>query len=186
MIGVANATNVKALFILVPVEFDTERTVRTSYTGSISVGGAGTTIGAACGSEHETGTKSILLPARLSPSCMQVLPHGSFDFATPARASQGMLLVATLSPRPQAAPASQPLSPEPPAARSLQLQDVRSEVVRYYGKFETPKGKTRVLLSGCLECGPLAEGTVNPNRVSSVINMVMVMAGLAVESTPEA
>lgn len=205
MIGVVNATNVKAFFVLVPVAFDTERTVRASYTGSLTFGGAGATIGAAGGSEQEIGTTSILLPAGLSPSYIQVLPQGSFDFATPTGASQGMLLVATLSPQPQAAASPQPLPPpqgasssppSPPQRRPSppQRRPVRRawelprsvQVVSYYGKFETPKGKTRILLSGCLECGHLAEGTVHLNSGDSLVNMVMVMAGLGIESDPAA
>lgn len=161
MIEVQNATEEEIYFVLVPVSFDSDKMSRVTYTGSIGFGLPGISVEASGGMGYESAVKTHLLPAGFTPDDISVAAGGTFQFSPPAGASEGKLLVATITENSQAG--------------------LSVKIVVLHGKFNTPKGKRRVILPVCLKSKSRTSARLGPNDIP--VNMVMIMAGMGSQTT---
>ena len=156
MIEVQNATNAELFVVLVPVSFDSDRTSRVTYTGSIGFGVAGVTFEAGGSSGRESEVKSHILPAGFIPDDVSIPSGGTFPFNPPAQSGEGKLLIATIAEDSQ-------------AGASI-------KVVVLHGKFSTPAGKRRIILPVFLQGKSRISARLGPDDCP--VEMVMIMAGL--------
>lgn len=172
MIGLGNASNVKAYFVFVPTSFDTDNMARDSRSVGSTVAAAGGSLGAAYGVESERATTRHRLPAATTPSEFILLPGASLEFSPPAGSLGGQLVVAML---PSQAQSASPV-----------------QVVDYHAQFPVRVGHTKIVLQGCLDGGRLSRAGVVAG--DKLVNAVLQMANLrpegrdaatTVESSPQ-
>lgn len=160
MIGLGNASNVKAYFVFVPTSFDTDNMARDSHRAGGTVAAAGVSLGAEYGAGRERVTTRYQLRPATTPSEFILLPGASLEFSPPAGSSGGQLVVSMLPSQTQSA------SPV--------------QVVDYYGQFPVRQGHTKIVLQGCLDGGRLNRAGVVAG--DKLVNAVLQMANLRPEA----
>lgn len=172
MIGLENASNVKAYFVFVPTSFDTDNLVRDNHSVGGSVATVEGTLGAAYSVEREHTTTRQQLSTGTTPSEFILLPGASLEFSPPTGSSGGQLVIAML--------------PSPPESASP------VQVVDYYAQFSVRQEHTKNVLQGCLDGGRLNMAAVVAG--DKLVNAVLQMANLrpdgrdaatTVESSPQ-